>query len=68
MRVFLTVNGKKLMLEVSDMTLNGVLLAMDINPNGRIISCNDQLFRPEEFSQLVKDGDVIEIIQFLGGG
>ncbi|MGE4169482.1 MAG: sulfur carrier protein ThiS [Candidatus Margulisiibacteriota bacterium] len=49
--------------------LSGLLVRLGIRPTGVIIEHNGTLFKEPDFpQQQVQDGDVIEIIHFMGGG
>ncbi len=65
----LIVNGEFRRIDLVVDTLQGVLDALSISAEGRIIELNGRLFRSSEFViQGVRSGDKIEIIQFMGGG
>jgi thiamine biosynthesis protein ThiS len=63
------INGKEEHLALLEKTLGGVMNSLCLSFEGRFIALNGQLFRPNQFiSQPVQDHDVIEIVQFMGGG
>lgn len=65
----LVINGKPQQIELTVDTLQGVIDALSISAEGRVIELNGRLFRSSEFAtQGVQLGDKIEIIQFMGGG
>ncbi len=65
----LVINGELKQIELTVDTLRGVIDALSISAEGRIIELNGRLFRSSEFvTQGVQPGDKIEIIQFMGGG
>jgi thiazole tautomerase (transcriptional regulator TenI) len=65
----LVINGKSQQIELIVDTLQGVIDALSISAEGRVIELNGRLFRSSEFvTQGVQSGDKIEIIQFMGGG
>ena len=65
----LSINGESKSIKLTVDTLQGVIDALSISSEGRIIELNGTLFRSSEFvTQGVQSGDMIEIIQFMGGG
>ena len=65
----LIVNGEFRRIDLVVDTLHGVLDALSLSAEGRMIELNGRLFRSSEFViQGVRPGDKIEIIQFMGGG
>ena len=65
----LFINDDPRQIELTVDTLQGVIDALSISAEGRVIELNGRLFRSSEFvTQGVQPGDKIEIIQFMGGG
>ena len=63
----ITVNGVKK--EVSAADLDKLLIELEIKTAGIALLHNGNMIRKEERpSVAVRDGDIIEIIRFLGGG
>jgi len=63
------INGQIHDIAVSLSTLSQLLSYLNLTSKGRIIELNDSIYLEESFSSsLLKEGDKIEIIQFMGGG
>lgn len=63
----LTINGKTETLDVT--TVLDVLKAKDIDPQLVAIELNSQIVEPEHVATtLVKDGDALEFLFYMGGG
>jgi len=64
----ITVNGEKKELE-SEMTISEFLNILKIKRQALAIELNKSIIKKSEYdSAIIKDGDVIEIVQFVGGG
>ncbi|MGV8073451.1 MAG: sulfur carrier protein ThiS [Syntrophobacteraceae bacterium] len=64
----ITVNGEKKHL-AEPMTVSDLLGSLGINPKSVAVECNLRIVsRAEIESEIVKDGDVLEIIRLVGGG
>ena len=62
-----TINGKAE--EVSGSTVLEILRAKDVTPQMVAVELNSKMLEREELgSALVKDGDAIELLFYLGGG
>lgn len=66
--ITLTINGKQIPFP-SPLSLLDLLKELDINPAHKLIEVRNTIYNHDEFdSVMAQDGDVIEIIQFMGGG
>jgi thiamine biosynthesis protein ThiS len=64
----ITVNGEK-RTYVDSLTLVGLLELLGVNPKSVVVERNLQIVdRSQVESEIVQDGDSIEIIRFVGGG
>ncbi len=64
----ITVNGKDIPLQEAG-TIASVLTALGITPKHMAIEHNGAIVPPEALTATaVRSGDIIEIIQFVGGG
>lgn len=65
----ITVNGKEVQLE-KDITIKDLLVAQRVEMQDYVtVQINDELIAREDFeTQVVKDGDVVEFLYFMGGG
>ena len=62
-----TINGKTE--EVSGSTVLEILRAKDVSPQMVAVELNSKMLEREELgSALVKDGDAIELLFYMGGG
>ena len=62
-----TINGKAE--EMSGSTVLEILTAKDVSPQMVAVELNSKMLEREELgSALVKDGDAIELLFYLGGG
>lgn len=61
------INGKDI--DAAGQTLKAYLDASDYEPGTFVVECNEQIVHKEDYEGYVlKDGDVVEIVQFMGGG
>ena len=61
------VNGKEL--EVSGKTISELLIQGNYKPSQVAVEINEEILPKAEYeSTAVKDGDVVEIVSFVGGG
>jgi sulfur carrier protein len=64
----ITCNG-----ETKEITSNTTLLSfirdMDLNPDTVVAECDDRIIKRDEYDTLVlQEGNVLELIRFVGGG
>ena len=65
----LRINGTTETVSLTENTIQGVLAYLSLSEEGRVIECNGQLIHKNDWKQYtVGENDVIEIIQFMGGG
>ena len=67
----IVVNGEELSFSFSNQTPSVIDLFAHLNLDvtGRIVEINATIIKPEHFSEtLIYENDVVEIIQFMGGG
>jgi sulfur carrier protein len=63
----LTVNGNSLVTDAS--TISGLLKELDINRDLVAVEVNLSIIRKADYSTYnLKDGDTVEVINFVGGG
>lgn len=64
----ITVNGEKRTLE-NPVTVTEYLKACNYVPVQVVVELNEEIIKRETYDTIVlKDGDVVEILQFMGGG
>lgn len=51
-----------------DTTVRGVLKQCKFNPDKVAIELNRRLLKTEKYDSLLREGDEIEIVTFVGGG
>ena len=65
--MFITVNGKRE--EIGQLSLLELLNHRNIIPERVVLELNGEIIQPDAFeTRLLNDGDVLEIVQFVGGG
>ena len=61
------INGKDI--DVAGQTLKAYLDASEYEPGTFVVECNEQIVFLVFFEKhMLHDGDVVEIVQFMGGG
>lgn len=64
----ITCNGEQKNLE-QQMTLNDLVLSMDLNPQSLVAEVNGKIVEHGQFPELMlQNGDRVELIRFVGGG
>ncbi len=64
----LTINGNGTELQ-DGLTVKGLLECLEIEPARVAVEVNLKIIRKDDFHRLVlKDGDSVEIVNFVGGG
>lgn len=64
-----TVNGKPYNFQDDTLTINEMFNTMNLKPEGRIVEWNGEIISENKYSSVeIKNGDSLEIIQFMGGG
>ncbi|HWV57545.1 MAG TPA: sulfur carrier protein ThiS [Longimicrobiales bacterium] len=64
----ITLNGRQRSVP-EGLTLTGLLEHIDIHPRMVVVEWNREIIRHEHYSEIVvRDGDVIELVHFVGGG
>jgi len=64
----ITLNGRQRSVP-EGLTLAGLLEHIDIHPRMVVVEWNREIIRHEHYSEIVvRDGDVIELVHFVGGG
>ena len=62
------INGKEAA-DVCGMTVSQYLSANNYNPTHIVVELNEEIIKRDTYDTTVlKDGDVVEILQFMGGG
>ena len=62
------INGKEAA-DACGMTVSQYLSANNYNPKHIVVELNEEIIKRETYDTTVlKDGDVVEILQFMGGG
>jgi len=63
-----TINGKKRACD-SPVTVAGLLHSLGINPRSVAVELNFRIIARDDMErEMVRDGDTLEIIRFVGGG
>jgi len=63
----ITINGK--LLEIKSDTIEALLSELQIPPSGAAVALNSEIIPLTKHSkQILKDGDLVEIIRPIGGG
>lgn len=61
------INGKDI--DVAGQSLMDFLNANDYEMGTFVVECNEEIINKEDYkTYILRDGDVIEIVQFMGGG
>ncbi len=67
--MILFINGEEKHLDVEPPTLESLFSVLVISPKMKIVELNNHLYRESSFSSTsLKGGDIVEIVQFIGGG
>lgn len=64
----LTVNGETMSFSDSVSTIEDALRVLGVHPEHVVVECNQTLCRGSFSQNLLKDGDVLEVVHFMGGG
>ena len=63
----LTVNGQSR--DVAATTVAGLIMEMDLPPARLVVELNREIVKREDYSRVaLKDGDVLELVEIVGGG
>lgn len=61
------INGKDI--DAAGQSLAAYLKANDYEMGTFVVECNGEIIHKEDYENyMLKDGDIIEIVQFMGGG
>ena len=61
------INGKDM--DVAGQSLMAYLEANDYEKGTFVVECNEEIIHKEDYkTYILKDGDIIEIVQCMGGG
>jgi len=64
----ITVNGETKEI-TPETTLVSFIRDMDLNPDNVVVECNGKIIKRDEYDSLVlQEGNVLELIRFVGGG
>jgi sulfur carrier protein len=67
-RMEIILNGEKETLEGAE-NINELLQGLELNPDIVTVSLNGKILKKEEFGTLVlKAGDAVDVLLFMGGG
>ncbi|WP_160031913.1 sulfur carrier protein ThiS [Paenibacillus sp. An7] len=67
--MLLRVNGQHMHIEEDQLSVKDLLESLDLGVKTVVIECNEQILTKDmHISTLLKDGDHIEIVHFVGGG
>ena len=66
--MFIQLNGEKKNIP-DGLTVASLLLHLDIKPERVAVEINEEIVRKATYADVaVKDGDRVEVVQFMGGG
>lgn len=60
------INGKSSSADFKD--VNDLLTREDLDPKLVVVELNGRILPKEDYDKPLKDGDVVEIVQFVAGG
>lgn len=67
--MLIRVNGQHMQIEEDQLSVKDLLESLDLGVKTVVIECNEQILTKDmHYSTLLKDGDHIEIVHFVGGG
>lgn len=67
--MLLTINGQSQTFSSSHLDINTLLDQLSVDPKLVVIELNQSILSPEHYDNTpLNEGDVIELIQFVGGG
>ncbi|GIP42583.1 thiamine biosynthesis protein ThiS [Paenibacillus sp. J45TS6] len=67
--MLLRVNGQHMQIEEDQLSVKDLLESLDLGVKTVVIECNEQILTKDMHpNTLLKDGDHIEIVHFVGGG
>lgn len=53
----------------NNLSLENYIESLDLNPDTVVAECDGQIVKREDYvSHILKDGEVVELIRFVGGG
>lgn len=65
----LKINGQYMYIKDKQMSIKDLLESLELGVKTVVIECNEQILTKDmHASTLLKDGDHIEIVHFVGGG
>lgn len=62
----IVINGKSSSADFKD--VNDLLAREDLDPKLVVVELNGRILPKEDYEKPLKDGDVVEIVQFVAGG
>ena len=62
----IVINGKSSSADFKD--INDLLAREDLDPKLVVVELNGRILPKEDYEKPLKDGDVVEIVQFVAGG
>ena len=65
--MLITVNGQATTIEPSE-SVRSLLAKRGLSPDKVAIELNRRLLRSDRYDESLKEGDVLEIVTFVGGG
>lgn len=66
-KISITVNGKPKEVD-ENTTINSLLAEMELKSPMLVVEKNLEIVLKDNYDKVVKDGDIIEIVAFFGGG
>ncbi|MDA1354002.1 MAG: sulfur carrier protein ThiS [bacterium] len=64
----LTVNGEEDSFRLGERTVQALVRCLGFVPEHVVVECNGEIYKGSDTQQEISDGDVIEIVRFVGGG
>lgn len=65
----LCINGELRQFSSSSLSLETLFSTLNVSPKMKIVELNGTLYSEGDFSSVsLYDGDIVEIVQFIGGG
>ncbi|MBN1578878.1 MAG: sulfur carrier protein ThiS [Chitinispirillaceae bacterium] len=69
MAATIILNGKPVSPDARATTVGALIAAQGIDPSHVVVEVNREIVRRDDFDRCpVRDGDVIEVLRFVGGG
>jgi thiamine biosynthesis protein ThiS len=64
----LTINGDEQDIPLQEQSIAGLVAFLGFTPGHVVVECNSVVYKGDDAQYCLQNGDVLEVVRFIGGG